>query len=140
MDPSTIGIVMLAVAIGLACIVGIIAYLYYFRTWFRARVGGVNVSLRELVRISMRRVPAHKVVDAYIAANAGVVDVSLAELEEHIAARGNARRVIEAMIVARNLGVEFSFDEARSIDLQGRDVVEEVQTMAEEQTAEKLTR
>ena len=136
MDPSTMGIVILAVAIVLACVVGIIAYLYYFRTWFRARVGGVNVSLPALVRMSMRRVPAHKVVDAYIAANVGKVDVSLAELEEHIAARGNARRVIEAIIVARNLGVDMSLGEARAIDLQGRDVVEEVQATAEKQIAQ----
>ena len=136
MDSFTTGIVTLTVAIGVVCVVGIVAYLYYFQTWFRAHVGGVNVSLLEIVGMSMRRVPAHKVVNAYIAAHAGHVDVTLKELEEHVAASGNVRRVVEAMIVARDLGVELSLGEARAIDLQGRDVVDEVHAIAAEQSAQ----
>lgn len=135
MNSFTTGIVALTLAIAVVSVIGIVAYLYYFRTWFRARVGGVNVSLLAIVQMSMRRIPAHKVVDAFIAAHVGQVDVSLDELEEHVAARGNARRVIEAMIVARNLGVDLSIGEARALDLHRHDLVDDVKAIAEKQSA-----
>lgn len=136
MDSFTTGIVALTVAIVVVCVAAIVAYLYYFRTWFRAHVSGVNVSLLEIVQMSMRRVSAHKVVNAYVAAHIGQVDVTLEELEEHVAARGNVRRVVEAMIVSRKLGVELSLGEARAIDLQGRDVVDEVHAIAAKKSAQ----
>lgn len=124
--------VLVAVAIGggIALTIGIATYLYYFRLWFRASIASVPVSLVRLVSMTSRRANPYVIVGAHIEAAKAGLDISLDDLEKHFFDTGNVVRVVKALAAAKQSGVSLSFDEARSIDLQGEDVLEVVQNRA----------
>lgn len=125
MQPS--GLVMLLIlALGLmAMIVWSCAYVYYGRLWFRSRLKGCPVSLGRMMRMTFRGISAFDVVTAYMNAHLAQIEVELDDLEAHAGEKGRSRDVVKAMIAARQTGSSVSFSEARTLDLQGKDVVQE---------------
>ena len=126
MEPSGLTMFLLAFAAVVALIVGCSAYLYYGRLLFRTRVKGCPVPLRRMVAMTFRGASAFNLVNAYIEAHLAGLEVTLDDLEALDRARGRARKVVRGMIAAKKAGTEISFGRACALDLEGKDIPEEV--------------
>ena len=114
-------VVVLIFIVGvIVLVIGCIGYLYYGRLWFRAHVKDCPVSLGQMLSMTLNGADASRIVNAYVDAYLAGLEVSLDALEKHDRARGHVRRVVRSMIRAQETGTNLSFDEARTLDLQGK--------------------
>ena len=81
-----------------------------------------------LIGMKMRKVDYKLLVNIYIIAQKAGLDVSIADLETHLMAGGNIEKVVDALIAAHSAKLDLSLEQAKAIDLAGRDVVEAVRT------------
>jgi uncharacterized protein YqfA (UPF0365 family) len=94
-----------------------VAYNLYLRQWFDAYLQGAPVSLYKLIEMTFTRVPAKKLVPAYIAAKNAGLDVVIEDLEFHYTLGGDPEAVVHAMVMAREEGKALSFNNACQDDL-----------------------
>ena len=95
--------------------------------WISARASGVKVSIGTLVGMRFRRIAPVRIVQPLIMAVKAGLQPNIGEMEAHYLAGGNVDRVIRALITAQGANIDLNFEEARSIDLAGRDVLQAVQ-------------
>lgn len=101
----------------------------YIRLWFQAYVSGTPIGLFHIVGVSMRKIPARIIVNAYINLHkAGIKSVTVSDLETHFLAGGNILNIVGAMIAADKANISLSWRQATAIDLAGRDILEAVRT------------
>ncbi len=111
----------------IAAIIGLILYFVPLNLYIAAIFSGVRLSVWQMIGMRLRRVNPKVIVDELIKARkANITDVNLNSLEAHYLAKGNIARVVDALISARNAGIELDFEQAKAIDLAGRDVMEAV--------------
>ncbi|MGR3973140.1 MAG: flotillin-like protein FloA [Candidatus Rhabdochlamydia sp.] len=97
--------------------------------WFQALVSGTPVSLTNIIGMSLRKIPARNIVNAYINVyKAGVREISVADLETHFLAGGNISNVVRAIIAAEKASIPLTWRQATAIDLAGRDILDAVRT------------
>ena len=106
---------------------------FYFRLWIRARLADANIGLKDLIRMTFRKVSANTIVRSKITAvKAGLGEdtgITSETLEAHYLAGGNVPLVIHAMVAARKAKtISLDWDLATAIDLAGRNILEAVQT------------
>ncbi len=126
-----IGIVLasIAFAIGILVVLSI-----YGRLWIEAYSCGAEVSMRDLIGMSLRGVNPRTIVTAKIMGKQSGLDIhhqtgmSNARLEAHALAGGDVLNVVLATIAAKYADLPLSFDRAMSIDLAGRDLIDSVRT------------
>ncbi len=118
-------IVVLAVLVAL-----IIATLAIVPTnvWFRALASGAHVSMFRLIGMKIRKINYKQLVNIYIISQKAGLKVPISELETHLMAGGNIEKVVDAMIAAHSAKISLTLEQAKAIDLAGRDVVEAVKT------------
>ena len=95
--------------------------------WISARASGVKISIATLVGMRFRRISPVRIVQPLIMAVKAGLTPNIGEMEAHYLAGGNVDRVIRALITAQGANIDLNFEEARSIDLAGRDVLQAVQ-------------
>lgn len=101
----------------------------YISLWFQAFVSGTPISLFNIIGISLRKIPARVIVNAYINAyKAGIKQINVADLETHFLAGGRIIDVIGAMIAADKANISLNWKQATAIDLAGRDILDAVRT------------
>jgi uncharacterized protein YqfA (UPF0365 family) len=121
------------VIIGIIIVI-IIGLVIFGLTWrfvglyVRAFVSGTRVSFIDLIGMQLRKVDPNQIVNARIQASRAGLEIPQAEMESHVLARGDLHRVINAMVAASKANIELTWDNARAIDLAGRDILEAVQT------------
>ena len=127
----TIGLVFVSIAFAF----GIIAILsIYGRLWIEAYSCGAEVSMRDLIGMSLRGVNPRTIVTAKIMGKQSGIDIdrlsgmSNERLEAHALAGGDVINVVLATIAAKYAQLPLGFDRAMSIDLAGRDLVDSVRT------------
>ena len=122
-------LVVIAFAFGLIVILSI-----YGRLWIEAYSCGAEVSMRELICMSLRGVNPRTIVTAKIMGKQSGIQIdrasgmSNARLEAHALAGGDVINVVLATIAAKYAQLPLGFDRAMSIDLAGRDLVDSVRT------------
>ena len=99
-----------------------------FNVWFRALASGAHVSMLRLIGMKMRKVDYKKLVNIYIVSQKAGLNIPIVELETHLMANGDIEKVVDAMIAAHSSKLELTLEQAKAIDLAGRDVVEAVKT------------
>ena len=125
-------IVSVAVIVGGLIMFAIIAR--YFRLWIQSVTTGAGISIWDLLGMTFRKVnPAVITRSKIMAVQAGLTEaetgITSKVLEAHYLARGNVPLVIRAMIAAAKAKtMNLTFEQARAIDLAGRNVLEAVQT------------
>lgn len=131
--PASVVYIGIALAIaGLLMITWVV--ITYGSLWLQAKFSGVDITLINLVGMSLRNVPPAAIVRAQVMARqAGLTisqgrGMSTAALEAHYLAGGNVDEVILAIIAANRAGIDLDFDRAAAIDLSGRDLAEAVRT------------
>jgi len=118
----------------LAFVLLFVILLFYFvpvGMWIQAIVslGLGRITIIDLVRMRLRKIPPRLVVDGVINAHkAGLEDISTELLETHFLAGGNVTNVVSAMIAANKAKIDLPFMTSTAIDLAGRDVKTAVQT------------
>lgn len=122
MESGGLAIVLIAVT---GLVTGSTAYLYFGRLWFRAHVKGCPVPLGRMVSMTLRGASAFRIVNAYVDAHLAGFEISLDEFEEYDRAQGKVREVVRSMVRAKEAGSDLSFDEARALDMQGKEFGEE---------------
>ncbi len=106
----------------------------YFRLWIQCRTTGADITILDLWGMTFRNVNPDVIVRSKImAVQAGLTEeetgITSKVLEAHYLARGNVPLVIRAMIAAAKAKtINLTFEQARAIDLAGRNVLEAVQT------------
>jgi len=124
---STGGIIALSVILGLIIVaIVIIAILVPIKTWFISLVSGAHVSMGRLIGMKLRRIRIAPIIDAFIQARKAGLDISIIDLETHYMAGGNVEKIIIALISAHSAKIPLSVDQAKAIDLAGRDVAKAV--------------
>ena len=123
----TWAILIIVLGVIAALVAGIIVVVPV-RVWFRALASGAYVSMFRLIGMKMRKVDYKLLVNIYIVAQKAGLDVSIADLETHLMAGGNIEKVVDALIAAHSAKLDLNLEQAKAIDLAGRDVVEAVRT------------
>jgi len=96
------------------------------KTWFIALVSGAHVSMIRLVGMKLRRIRVTPIIDAYIQAKKAGLNIEIVDLETHYMAGGNVEKIVVALISAHSAKIPLSVDQAKAIDLAGRDVAKAV--------------
>ena len=116
------------------CLVVFVIFFRYFRLWIQCRTTGAGITILDLWGMTFRQVNPDVIVRSKImAVQAGLYEedtgITSKVLEAHYLARGNVPLVIRAMIAANKAKtINLTFEQARAIDLAGRNVLEAVQT------------
>jgi len=95
--------------------------------WISATASGLHISISSLVGMRIHRIVPIRIVNPMIKATKAGLDLNMGKIEAHYLAGGNIDRVIDALIAAQSARIPLEFDQARAIDLAGRDVLEAVQ-------------
>ncbi len=112
----------------------LIVFYIYGRLWIEAYSCGAEVSMRDLIGMSLRGVNPRTIVTAKIMGKQSGLEInretgmSNARLEAHALAGGDVIKVVLATIAAKYADLPLGFDRAMSIDLAGRDLVDSVRT------------
>lgn len=104
----------------------------YFSLWVQCFMTRADISLLDLVMMTLRKVNASIIVRSKImAVQAGLTDaypITTRAMEAHFLAGGNIPRVIQALIAAHRAKIKLNWQTAQAIDLAGRNILEAVQT------------
>lgn len=129
-----VGLLVLAVALGIFALIILIVLTSYGKLWFQSYMSGADISLASLIGMTFRQVTPRIIVTAKVMATQAGLDIdrtdgiSTPRLEAHFLAGGNVMGVINAIIAAHRAGIDLDFDRAAAIDLAGRDVLDAVRT------------
>jgi len=120
--------ILTIVLVVLVAIIVAMIILVPINVWFRALASGAHVSMLRLIGMKMRKVDYKKLVNIYIVSQKAGLNIPIVELETHLMANGDIEKVVDAMIAAHSSKLELTLEQAKAIDLAGRDVVEAVKT------------
>ena len=121
------GLIALFVAIGIVVVTFVVILcLVPIRTWFIALISGAHVTMSRLIGMRMRRIKVVPIIDAYIQAKKAGINIDIVDLETHYMAGGDIEKIIVALISAHSAKIPLSVDQAKAIDLAGRDVAKAV--------------
>ncbi|MBE7076270.1 MAG: UPF0365 family protein [Clostridiales bacterium] len=123
----TWAILIIVLGVVVALTIGIIVVVPV-RVWFRALASGAHVAMTRLIGMKIRKVDYKKLVDIFIVSQKAGLKITIADLETHLMAGGNIDNVVNALIAANSAKIDLDLDQAKAIDLAGRDVVEAVRT------------
>ncbi|MEE9366659.1 MAG: flotillin-like FloA family protein [Dehalococcoidales bacterium] len=127
-DPLQVGVIIIA---GIMVLIFLLLVLKYGGVWLQAKLTGADVSVPELIGMTLRKVNARTIVVSRIVAVQAGLSVSTRQLEIHYLAGGRVQNVVNALVRAKQTNVDLSFEAAAAIDLAGRDVLAEVQACQE---------
>ena len=120
--------ILTIVLVLIAALIVAIVMLVPLNIWFRALASGAYVSMLRLIGMKMRKIDYKKLVDIYIVSQKAGLDIPIVEFETHLMAGGNVEKIVEALIAAHSAKLDLTLEQAKAIDLAGRDVVEAVKT------------
>ena len=121
------GLITLFVVLGVFVVAFIVLMcLVPLKTWFIALISGAHVSMTRLIGMRMRRIKVGPIIDAYIQARKAGIAIDIVDLETHYMAGGDIEKIIVALISAHSAKIPLSVDQAKAIDLAGRDVAKAV--------------
>ena len=109
----------------------IIFYFVPLGLWIQAivSVGLGEITIVDLIRMRLRKIPPRLVVDSIINLNkAGLESISTGMMETHYLAGGNVPNVTISLIAADKARIPLDFSTCTAIDLAGRDVKGAVET------------
>lgn len=124
-------LIIVAALFAIACVA---IALRYGALWFQAHMSSADVSIKNLIIMSLLRIDPKMIVTAKIMGSQAGLNIdrqqgmSTARLEAHYLAGGNVLQVVRAIIAAHRAGIDLDFDRAAAIDLAGRDVMDAVRT------------
>lgn len=126
MDGLGTGVLVLG-AIVVVFVGMIILYFVPLGLFIAALFSGAYVGIGTLIGMRLRKVPPAQIVLPRISSVKAGLQISISQLEAHYLAGGHVGNVVTALISADKARIHLTFDQAASIDLAGRNVLEAVQ-------------
>lgn len=124
----TPGLIALIVVLGVLLILLIVVLILVpVGLWFRALISGAHVSMGRLAGMKLRKMPVAEIVGEYIKAKKAGIVFDIDEMENHKMAGGNLVRVVNALIAANSARISLPLEDAKAIDLAGRDILTAIQ-------------
>ena len=117
--------IVLVVVLALLIVMVIVVPIH---VWFRALASGAHVSMLRLIGMKLRKLNYKELVNIYIISQKAGLKIPIGELETHLMAGGHIEKVVDALIAAHSAKINLDLEQAKAIDLAGRDVVEAVKT------------
>ena len=132
-ETSNMVAVVTAIVVLIVGLVVFAIFARFFSLWVQCVTSRAGIGLFDLIGMWFRKVNPRTIVRSKImAVQAGLGEetgITSRVLEAHYLARGNVPQVVRAMIAAdKAKTIKLGFEQARAIDLAGRDVLEAVQT------------
>lgn len=90
------------------------------RLWGEAYLAGVQISMFDLMGMTMRKVDSELLVRCLIRLHQGGADVSLRQLESGYLQGVNIENVTTAALIAQHRNLKLSFQELIATDLEGQ--------------------
>jgi len=103
-----------------------IPFARYFPLWLQAFFTGIQISLLDLVLMSLRKASPQVIVRCNVMAVQSGLTLSSREIEALYLTGGDVQRVTLALIAANRAGISLDWDTAAAIELAGRDILEAV--------------
>ncbi len=100
----------------------------FIKLWIQAYFAKADVSMFDLIGMSLRKVNPHVIVLSKVRAVQAGLNVATGDMESHYLAGGHVPNIITALIAANRANIELTWKTATAIDLAGRDILEAVQT------------
>lgn len=117
----------LVVGLGIFIIVlAVVLAVLPLKYWFRCLVSGTYLSMIKLFGMKLRGINLATIIDSYINAKKAGLDINVNDLENHMLAGGNVNKVVMALISAHSAKINLTTEQAKAIDLAGRDVLQAV--------------
>lgn len=113
-------------------------FLKFFRLWLQAKLSRADVNFFELMGMWLRKVDTRTIVLSRITAVQAGLAVTTQELESHFLAGGNVPKVVRAMVLAKKKKIDLSWEEATAIDLEGREVLREIQSQRDANEGQQI--
>ncbi|MHC4214301.1 MAG: flotillin-like FloA family protein [Planctomycetota bacterium] len=95
--------------------------------YIMARTNNLPVKFSNILGMSLRRTDPVTILLALIQSNHAQLGLTIIELEAHALAGGDPIIVVVAMTLAKKHNMKLDFNEAATIQLSGKNVLEEVQ-------------
>ena len=122
---------LLIVGIGFLILILLLAVIFlskFLTLWLQAYMSKAEISLFDIVGMSLRKVNPGVIVRAKISAVQAKIPSDTQNLESHYLAGGNIINVVRSLIAADRAALGLDFQRASAIDLAGRDVLDAVRT------------
>ncbi|MCL2540201.1 MAG: flotillin-like protein FloA [Firmicutes bacterium] len=114
------------------CVVVVAAAVFFgmvpTKLWFRSLVSGAHISMIRLLGMKLRKIKVEMIVNAYISSKKAGIRIPVDELETHYMAGGDVIKVVDALIAAHSAKISLTTQDAKAIDLAGRDVLDAVRS------------
>lgn len=123
-------VVIVTILLAMTALIFNLIFLRFFRLWLQAKLSRSDVKYAELIGMYLRHSDYRTIVLCRITAVQAGLNLSTQDLESHHLAGGHVANVVRAMIAATRKNVDLSWQEATAMDLDGRDVLAEVQSGA----------
>ena len=127
-------LVGIVVGAGLLILVASLFIYVYGRLWLEGYTCGADISMLDLLCMSLRGVNPRVIVTSKIMGKQAGLSIdrftgmSTRCLEAHLLAGGDVMKVVLASIAARHARLPLSLDLAMAIDLAGRDIMDSIRT------------
>ncbi len=122
-----VGIALLLIVLLVAFVFVHLLFLKFFRLWLQAKLSRADVKFSELIAMWMRKVDIRTIVLSKIMGVQAGLELTTRDLESHYLAHGNVPNVVRALVAAKRKKINLSWEDAIAIDLDGRDVLKEMQ-------------
>lgn len=109
---------LIVIAIVLFCV------LVPIKEYFKCLISHAHLSAGKLRSLKMRDLPYKLITEWYIYAKKAGINLTCDDLEVHYSTGGNLKNVVNGLVYSKDACVELSFDTAKTLDLQGRDIKE----------------
>lgn len=129
-DPARVVLTAVLVIIVLAALIFFLLFTKFFRLWLQAKLSGAEVSFPELIGMHMRHSDCRTIVLSRITAVQAGLTLNVRDLESHYLAGGRVEHVVRALILAKKKKIDLSWEDATAMDIEGRDVLAEVESWA----------
>jgi len=107
----------IAIAVGIIALCLLVFLASCLPILWRARANGVNLSLRRLIGMTLRKVQAKPILENIIRARQVGIPIAIQDLENQMLAGGNIDRVVTVLIEAKARNIPLTWMTACAIDL-----------------------
>ncbi len=106
------------------------------KEYFKCLFSKCHVGAFTLRALKMRNLPCSLITEWYIYARHTGLNINLKDLVSHYGSGGNLQNVVSGLVYAQNASVDLSFDSAKTLDLEGRDIKEIIEECIKVRTFE----
>ena len=119
--------IVVGVAAVLAALVVLLVIGQFVNLYIQALLCNAHIPMIELIAMRFRKTDIRAVVLNRIRSERAGLGLSARDLETHLLAGGRLSNVVGAMIAARHMGIDLGWQEACARDLEGHDVLAEIE-------------